>query len=334
MVALAAFLFLWPLVANTALASSTTTTTPVPQSTPYHPASKRGLSWANGNWVPLAPFDGPKTSISATYDWAPAPSTNSSFPFVPMLWGCDSAHITAWDAAAAANFSGARLTPDRALLAFNEPELGIQSNCSPSTAATLWISHFEPLKAKGYRLGTPAVTMGPEGKAWLLQWFAECAGGCNPDFLAVHWYDMTFASLTAVLEGYYAAFNLPIWLTEYALTFFGAGTPPPPATQDQITEFMRESMAWLDAQPWVERYFWFGAMYDMQGVNPLNSLLDPAGNATRSGALSALGSAYVTPSSPLNQTLSAAAVHHSGAKMRHTTPAAICIICISWWWYL
>lgn len=91
---------------------------------------------------------------------------------------------------------------------------------------------------------------------------------------------MTFASLTAVLEGYYAAFNLPIWLTggqswanlsrrdaltptEYALTFFGSGTPPPPATQDEIDQFMRESTAWLDAQPWVERYFWFGAMYEM-----------------------------------------------------------------------
>lgn len=184
MVALTAFLLASPLLATTSpawAASTSTSTPPNPQPTPYHPPSKRGLSWANGQWVPLTPWEGPNTSISAVYDWAPAPNVNSSFPFVPMLWGCDESHISAWDSAAAANFSNVRLTPDRALLAFNEPELGVQSNCSPSTAAALWISHFEPLKAKGYRLGTPAVTMGPNGKAWLLEWFAECAGGCNPD---------------------------------------------------------------------------------------------------------------------------------------------------------
>ncbi|KAL1406301.1 hypothetical protein Q8F55_007997 [Vanrija albida] len=307
--------------------------TPTPP-TPHRPASKRGLSWANAHWVPIAPFDAPSTPLTAQYNWAPAPSANTSYPFVPMLWGCDAAHVAAWDSVVAANFSGTRLTPDRAPLAFNEPELGVQANCSPKDAAAVWVKHFEPLKAWGYRLGTPAVTMGPEGKAWLLQWFAECAGACNPDFLAVHWYDMSFASLVSVLQGYYAAFDLPIWLTEYALTYFGPGSPPPLASVREVDEFMRASMAWLDAQDWVERYFWFGAMYDMQGVNPANSLLDPAGAPSRSGQLSPLGSVYLAPANSTRGTATAHAASAARRRRRRHTLANTAAICIVAWWYL
>lgn len=67
--------------------------------------------------------------------------------------------------------------------------------------------------------------------------------------------------------------GLPIWLTgafrvcaaltaEFAVQDFTVANPAP-ASQPEIWAFMNASMAWLDATAWVERYFWFGAMYDM-----------------------------------------------------------------------
>lgn len=35
------------------------------------------------------------------------------------------------------------------------------------------------------------------------------------------------------------------------------------ATQAQINSFMTTTLSWMDNQSWIERYFWFGAMYEM-----------------------------------------------------------------------
>lgn len=64
----------------------------------------------------------------------------------------------------------------------------------------------------------------------------------------------------------------------------------------------------MESVAWVERYFWFGAMYEMvclsiifgiepnlmkqQGVNDLNTLFDMDQEHRRSGALSELGVQY------------------------------------------
>ena len=43
----------------------------------------------------------------------------------------------------------------------------------------------------------------------------------------------------------------------------------------------------MDNATYVERYAWFGAMRNLQGVNPANALLDGKGNIT------ALGKQYI-----------------------------------------
>lgn len=163
-----------------------------------------GLAWANDLWVPMGGFTSPNTSISSYYTWSPnpvvpspqdPPSFNVPFDFIPMLWGCTDDYIAAFNTAVARNFDNVNLTRDRDILGFNEPDLAVQSNCSPRRAAEVWKSTLEPLKAKGYRLGSPAVTGGPGGKEWMRQWFKACEGGCNPDFVAVHWVSGSFCLL-------------------------------------------------------------------------------------------------------------------------------------------
>ena len=102
-------------------------------------------------------------------------------------------------------------------------------------------------------------------------------------------------------------------VAEYAVqnfTFANSSTVDPnsQATLPEIEIFMDVSRDYMESYDWIERYFWFGAMYDMvsgtshtfkllslasqQGLNPLNSLFLDSGAADRTGALSALGVQY------------------------------------------
>jgi hypothetical protein len=155
-----------------------------------------GLAWPNQLWVPMAGFTGPSTSISSYYTWTPHPVIptpdlppiyNVPFDFIPNLWGCTDDKINEFNDALRGNFSNVKLTPSREILGFNEPDLPGQANCSPERAAEVWQSTLEPLKKQGYRIGSPAVSGGPAGKAWMQRWFEVCDGGCDPDFVAVHW---------------------------------------------------------------------------------------------------------------------------------------------------
>ena len=65
------------------------------------------------------------------------------------------------------------------------PQQTGQSNLSPEDGANLWKTYIEPLKSQGVRLGTPAPSSAPSGKTWLQDWLDACAGGCNPDFVAL-----------------------------------------------------------------------------------------------------------------------------------------------------
>ena len=88
----------------------------------------------------------------------------------------------------------------------------------------------------------------------------------------------------------------------------------------QIQLFMDVTRSYMESVDWVERYFYFGAMYEMvrrfspqrlfcpnmyssqQGVNPLNTLFDPAGASRRTGALSKLGVQYARSNGSLTPT--------------------------------
>ena len=162
----------------------------------FDPNSKTGLAWPNQLWVPMAGFTASDTRISTYYNWGPDANVPSSrqrplfdvpFPFVPMLWGCNSTYTEPFQEAVKNNFSDVMLTNQRDILGFNEPEITGQSECTPQEAVDAWLTYLEPLKAQGYRLGSPAVTSGDYGKAWYKEWWSLCAGRCNPDFIALHW---------------------------------------------------------------------------------------------------------------------------------------------------
>lgn len=78
------------------------------------------------------------------------------------------------------------------------------------------------------------------------------------NFIAVHWYkgcdaNLFVADITAII----AAYNLPVWITEFApQTAAQSNSLPAKYTQDQLNVFINTPVAWMNNQPMVARYAW------------------------------------------------------------------------------
>ena len=203
-------------------------------------------------------FDGVDKALATSgaswyYTWATGHSGIASphgVQFVPMIWGSG-------DVTAAALQQVRR--EGRYLLAFNEPDNPGQSNMTVAQALALW----PQLMATGMTLGSPAVAANAATPGdWLDQFMTGArARGYRVNFIAVHWYGGDFATGAAVsqlksyLQAIHARYDLPIWLTEFALIRFGASTSFPSARLQAA--FLTAATAMLQRLAYVQRYAWF-----------------------------------------------------------------------------
>jgi hypothetical protein len=143
-----------------------------------------------------------------------------------------------------------------ALLGFNEPEIPDQANLSVEQAVDLWRQVVLPAKTKfNLRLGSPGMSSDvSRSKPWLSSFLAQLNGQDGVDFLVLHWYGPHFGDMRGFLEDMHATYDLPVWLNEFACSHMGAGEASP----DEVEQFLREALPWLDACPWIERYAYFG----------------------------------------------------------------------------
>jgi len=176
--------------------------------------------------------------------------------------------------------SGANI---KAVLGFNEPD-----NCygntggscmQPSVAASVWKSQIEPLKTKyGLQLGMPAITSSQMGLTWLSQWYAACAGGCNPDFMTVHVYSAFegVASWIGQMNATYPNITGGTWVTEFAYE-----NQPLNATQ----AYYNMTMEYFDRLDYIKRYSYFGAFRsDVSNVGPNVAMMNSQGKLTDIGS--------------------------------------------------
>lgn len=207
---------------------------------------KRGLAYNDATLT--LPFVG-KPLVSWAYNWGQnAAGLSSGFEYVPMLWGTASQFTNNW----VANAKSAISAGSSHLLAFNEPDLGSQSNLSPDAAASAYRTYMHNnFAGSGVRLGSPAVTNGggSMGLTWLGNFMTACSG-CQVDFVNIHWYD----SATNIdyfkkhVQDAYAKTGKPLWITEFGCTS---------GTDAQINTFLQTVMPWLDGLDYVERYSYF-----------------------------------------------------------------------------
>lgn len=99
--------------------------------------------------------------------------------YVPMLWGFDYDHTSAWNDDASSWIDAG----SKHLLAFNEPENVGQSNISPTAAADAYRQYMEPFAGRA-QLGAPGVSN--DGRDWMKQFLSLCSE-CTIDFVPIHW---------------------------------------------------------------------------------------------------------------------------------------------------
>ena len=164
---------------------------------------KRGLVYVpspdasvNEIWVedgsPLSWYYNYATNITDVYASIP----QSTFEFVPMLWGAVN------DTSFLSNVTdlinqGHNITH---VLGFNQPELSWNesgSNIEPADAARIWIKNFLPLQEMGVKIGLPVIKAQTDPMPWMTPFLANCTtmlrkasasseANCSYDFLTMH----------------------------------------------------------------------------------------------------------------------------------------------------
>ncbi|UJR38791.1 hypothetical protein I4U23_031456 [Adineta vaga] len=242
-------------------------------------SSKRGIAWPMENKEDNPSiFAGGK--IAWVYNWSPYRTNIAGAEYVPMLWSTNKGHD--------GNKFRNQANGAKHVLGFNEPERADQAHMNPVEAAHAWKQYIEPLRQQGARLGSPAIASTNEGLNWLRQFLQELNKlGGRIDFLALHWYgrgaDNFINWITHVRKQ--LGNNYPVWITEFACTSWNSNEP---VSQQEVTDFLRQSVAKLDSLNWVERYAWFGAQRRLDAnLGSTNCLIQA------NGKLSDLGQKYV-----------------------------------------
>ncbi|KAL2167059.1 hypothetical protein VTG60DRAFT_1818 [Thermothelomyces hinnuleus] len=174
--------------------------------------AKRGLAYNDPQL--LKAFLGDGTKVTWTYNWGQQDDSGTDLEFVPTLWGIKLDFADTWPA----NAQKAIDAGSKSLFSFNEPELEAQANMSPQLAAQKHIELMNPFSGKA-RIGSPSITngVGPNnGIGYLKQFFDACAGKCAVDFVNIHIYGVDTNTFLSHLRDVYAAFNKPVWITEFA----------------------------------------------------------------------------------------------------------------------
>jgi len=247
-------------------------------------ACKRGVAYGRHS---IADLKALSAGVSWWYNWDFRPDQElragayleAGVEYVPMIWGASS------DRAAAKTAIG---DDAQLLLGFNEPNFGAQANLSAKAAAALWPELEAIADAKGLRLVSPAVNFcggscqDTDPFHYLDAFFAACTG-CRVDAVAMHIYvgcspagDNKAEWLIQHVETYKSRFSQPLWLTEFA-----CDSAKNSAEQQA---FLEDAVAYLEAEPRIERYAWFsGRASNVANVDLLGE----------SGQLTALGKAYL-----------------------------------------
>jgi hypothetical protein len=224
------------------------------------------------------------------YDWGirPAkrgiPAANPSMRFFPMIWG--------WNP----NRTPAVLNMLRAehpsiLLGFNEPDHKDQSNIPVKVALDAW-PQFEGIATE---LVSPAAANahGP--------WMQEFMNGVHKrklrvDSIAYHSYPGP--NPEAFLHGLYTLYqmyNLPIWVTEFAVADWQAKHGAANRfTVRETAKFMKLVCTEMDKLPWIKGYAWFPAAGDQKAIAEGSRALATSVLFDASGNLTPLGKVYAS----------------------------------------
>lgn len=214
------------------------------------------------------------------------PYPSSQFRFIPLLYNDAPSLTSIW--AQNVNIS-VQLYGADAVFGFNEPDACYsgQSACMElSRVVSGYVRFMQPFANTGgggeagsgsgsagdagsgsggggsaqgrVLIGAPAVTnSGTSGLSYLSQFLGNATQlGLTIDFINLHWYASPyniqyFKDYLTQAYSQTGGSKYPVWVTEFGMD--RADYP-----QQDVVGFMKAAVAWMDAQPWVARYAWFG----------------------------------------------------------------------------
>jgi hypothetical protein len=118
---------------------------------------------------------------------------------------------------------------------------------------------------KNVRIGSPAVTNGAGNGMGLnfLQSFLSGCNGCRIDFVAIHWYNGgSVEDFKKHVTNVHNQTKKNVWVTEFAA----------PDNSPDKAKFMKDVMAWMDGQSFVERYAYMSVDSSLTSGNSLTAL--------------------------------------------------------------
>lgn len=239
---------------------------------------KKGTAFSTNTKDGLWSSDIVKLNSNWFYSWGttfPSDPTPNNIPFVPMFWGSGS--LTTQNL----NYviQQAKAGKVSYILGFNEPDRTDQANLTVSQALALW----PQLESLNIPLGSPAVSY-PSAQ-WLSDFMdSTIAQKKRVDFICLHMYVGTDdVNFMAQLQTIYNKYHLPIWITEFATSDFGASTiAANHYTPSQALGFMQRLLPQLESSSFVARYSWFSGDTTDPALWP-SALVDASGNLTPLG---------------------------------------------------
>jgi len=201
--------------------------------------------------------------------------------FIPQVWDI-------WDFEPYLNRHMTNHPRTRYIKGFNEPNLTDQANMTPAQAAPGWRRFMRAAREHNLTVISPAVNFGTLENYWLpWVWLDEFFGidsidqetgriTRNRGFRGVSLDDVHAIRIHSYMRdpgamkwfiSTFKRYNRPIWLTEFCAW-------EDVASPEQQMQFMSEMLAYLELDPWIERYAWFipkGSEHE--SVHPFNKLL-------------------------------------------------------------
>lgn len=253
-------------------------------------SAKKGICT---NWlVPEMP-DLAGSGVSWAYNWSHDPLSSdrwamlksNGMTFYPMVWnaGFSSDNL--------ATFMAADPNSDY-VLAYNEPNLTDQANMTPEAAARKWPEFVAAAKELGLKIVGPAVNYGTlpgynDPVVWYDEFLAQPGVSLDDiDAIALHCYMPDGESLKSLMIRKFYKYGKPLWLTEFE-------NGDANSESSQIL-FCQEAVAYLEADPLVEKYAWFMDNVGSDNTAPHFPIvtLDKTSVGGMASALTDLGKVY------------------------------------------
>lgn len=229
-----------------------------------------------GDWVENLPKV-IKLRVHWNYCWGPSYEPSVAHPpgvtFAPMIWGYYSLQGLSQQIA--------RIDRQRArvLLAFNEPDRKEQANLSVQKAQEAW-PYLESLQLP---LVSPS-TSDPMGR-WMKEFMTYVSEqNYRIDYVGVHWYGGANAKgFKTRMTSIYQLYRRPLVITEMAVADWRAKTIEDNRySQDQVLDFMKDVLPFLEEKEWIAAYAWFPFPPDSP-VGTSSALFDREGELTQCG---------------------------------------------------